>query len=244
MPGDSRTSEHAAVAEDAWQLASRVQMLSCVHTIAAHDLRDSLNSMAINLELLSRTLATNSEGDAAVQQRCLKALQQELRKLDKSIGGALDESGVEGRELRRVDLASLIESTMSVLCTRAQRQGVKMTFTPPNREVEVAGRPRDLKHAIFNLAVNALDAMRDGGHLSFGLSIDGLHAVVELSDTGAGISAELESRLWEPRFSTKPNGLGFGLYVVRNVATAHGGTATFVRNDSGATFVLRLPVSG
>ncbi len=240
-----QAAEHVAAMDGAVRLASRAQMLGSVHTTAAHDFRDSLNSMAINIELLGRTLESEAaqQKDTAVQQRCLTALRQELRKLAKVTGGALEESRPSGDERKRVDLGLIVEATMAVLRSRAQRQRVQMKFTPPSREVEVMGLPAELRHALFNLAVNALEAMPAGGELTFDLAVDGSDAILDVADTGAGIPSYLGTRIWEPLFSTKHQGLGLGLCVVKDVAASHGGAATCSSRDTGAAFTLRLPLA-
>jgi signal transduction histidine kinase len=95
---------------------------------------------------------------------------------------------------------------------------------------------------MLNLASNALEAMPRGGDLALSLTRDGAVAVLAVSDSGPGIPEELRHLIWDLSFSTKGRqGLGLGLYVVRSVAHAHGGTVTLDPTDSGARFAIRLP---
>jgi signal transduction histidine kinase len=235
----------AEAIETAVRLASRAQMLRAVQAIAAHDFRDSLNSISINLELMSRTFEPGpvSERNAELQQHCLRALRQELTRLAASTGNALEESIVPVGEGRRVALADVILSTIAVLRSRAQRQRVTVHFDAPTTHIEVVGHRDQLRHAVFNLATNALEAMPGGGELRFDLTIEGGTAVLSVSDTGTGIPDEVRSKVWDLLFSTKEEGLGLGLHVVKNVAASHGGSVELDRRETGLTCAMRLPVA-
>jgi len=237
-------SAPADVFESVVRLASRAQMLDAVHAMATHDFRDSLNSMMINIELLSQTFETGAADDksAALQQRCIQAIRKELRRLANATGNVLGENRADAGEKRRVQLPSVIESIMAMVRGRAMNQHVAVTFTPPDQDIEVVGQPDELRHVIFNIVINALEAMPGGGELKLGLTTDGPMAVITISDTGPGISPDLGSRVWDPLFSTKGQGLGLGLYVARNLAASHGGTLTLEGRQSGVTFTIRLPL--
>jgi two-component system sensor histidine kinase HydH len=101
-----------------------------------------------------------------------------------------------------------------------------------------------MQQLLVNLALNALDAMPQGGSLDVSLSAP-VHGQVELRvrDTGPGIAPALLPRLFEPFVSSKETGLGLGLVVSRRIAESHGGNL-WVTNppQGGACFVLRLPV--
>jgi signal transduction histidine kinase len=102
-----------------------------------------------------------------------------------------------------------------------------------------------MQQLLVNLALNALDAMPQGGSLDVSLGAP-VHDQVELRvrDTGPGIAPALLPRLFEPFVSSKETGLGLGLVVSRRIAESHGGNL-WVTNPphGGACFVLRLPVA-
>jgi signal transduction histidine kinase len=234
---------HVAAIERAVLLADRAQMLGSVHMMAAHDLRDSLNSMTVNLELLSRTLEDEDAGQTpAIRQRCMAALRREVNRLALETGSALEESRLGAEPAGRVRLAKIIESIGSMLRNRALRQRVAVHFVPPANEIEVVGKASELRHAMFNLAVNGLDAMPGGGDLTFDLAAAGPTAVISVSDTGGGLPPDLRSRVWDLFVSTKPEGLGLGLHVVKRVAASHGGTVTVDDREEGVTVTMRLPL--
>jgi signal transduction histidine kinase len=97
----------------------------------------------------------------------------------------------------------------------------------------------------LNLAVNAMEAMPDGGRLSLTAAGEGGTVCVTVADTGPGIDPHIQTELFEPFFTTKPAGTGLGLAIVARVAQCHGGDiAVSNRPGGGAAFTLRLPAAG
>jgi signal transduction histidine kinase len=103
-----------------------------------------------------------------------------------------------------------------------------------------------LSQILFNLMTNAVQAMGDGGSLTIRAVADEAHRRVKLAmtDTGPGISPEMLERIFEPLFTTKARGLGLGLWVSQNLASANGATLEAEsRPGDGATFTLDMPVA-
>jgi two-component system sensor kinase FixL len=114
----------------------------------------------------------------------------------------------------------------------------------------IDGDPVQLQQILLNLAINAFDAMRDIPALKRKVVIatqsngDGT-VRASVRDYGVGISDEMQDRLFDPFFSTKTEGLGMGLAIVRSIVQSHGGTITAENADGGGTrFEFVLPVNG
>ena len=237
-----RSSEGATALESALLLASQYQILASLYATAAHDFRNSLNSMTLSLELLNRTIERGAGGGEGGQpERYVQSIRQELGILTRSVGDVLDESRFD-QAPTRCRLAEVLESVGSLLRARAERQRVTIRLDASDSTIEVVGRPGELRLAILNLASNALEAMPQGGDLALSLTTDSAVAVLAVSDSGPGIPEDLRHLIWDLSFSTKGQGLGLGLYVVKSVAHAHGGTVTLDPTDSGARFAIRLPL--
>jgi C4-dicarboxylate-specific signal transduction histidine kinase len=114
----------------------------------------------------------------------------------------------------------------------------------------IEGDPVQLQQVLLNLVINAFDAMRDTPpsqrKVLIATQSNGDGTVrTGVRDYGAGISNEMRDRVFDPFFSTKTEGLGMGLAIVRSIVEAHGGTITGANvNDGGARFEFVLPVKG
>ena len=99
--------------------------------------------------------------------------------------------------------------------------------------------------ALSNLLLNALQATPAGGHVTIESNCDGDGIHFAVSDSGPGIAAELQARIWEPFFSTRQRGTGLGLAIVRKRMEEAGGSARLApsRNGKGARFELHLPLA-
>ena len=104
-----------------------------------------------------------------------------------------------------------------------------------------------LRQAFLNLCINAVHAMgsQGGGTLTARARADGHEVVIEVSDTGPGLSPEVARHIFEPFYTTKAEGTGLGLAIVRQAVEAHGGTVVVESQPGqGATFRIRLPAAG
>ena len=99
-----------------------------------------------------------------------------------------------------------------------------------------------LSQALLNIALNAQEAMPDGGSLTLGLAIEGDDVSIRVTDTGMGIAPQDAERIFRPFFSTKAGGTGLGLSITRRVISEHGGTLSFHGEPGeGTTFTITLP---
>lgn len=142
-------------------------------------------------------------------------------------------------------LNDVVRDVASML-TRTLPKSIELHVEVPDEPIHVAGDPTQLVQVLINLAVNAMDAMRDTGRLSITASVAGEEALVEVSDTGSGMSEETLERVFEPFFTTKERGkgTGLGLSTVWGIVTGHDGSID-VRSTVGAgtTFAVRLPLT-
>jgi signal transduction histidine kinase len=108
----------------------------------------------------------------------------------------------------------------------------------------VALDARLVRQAVVNVAVNAVQAMPQGGRLTVRTRREGDAAVLEVEDEGVGMAPEVAARMFEPFFTTKASGTGLGLAVVKRIVEEHGG-AVAVRTEpgGGTVFALRFPFS-
>ena len=210
----------------------------------AHEIRNPLSTMRLNLDLVAEEIA---EADGPRERRVLakiERIQKESVRLECLVEDFL--RLVRASELRksRVDLAAVVDDLRDFCEPQAAPQGVVMRtrFDPELPEIDL---DVDMfKQALFNLIRNALAAMPDGGELILETRKEGDSAILEVTDTGKGIPKELQPRVFEPFFSTKPGGSGLGLPTSRRVVVAHGGSITLESEPGkGSRFRVALPIT-
>jgi signal transduction histidine kinase len=155
------------------------------------------------------------------------------------------------RPWQHVDVTEIVrevvEATRPRWSDQAQARGVTYAMRlnlvpmPP-----VTGDPAELRESFMNLLFNALDAMPQGGALTFTTAVDDDRVVCTVEDTGAGMSEEVRRRCFEPFFTTKAEqGTGLGLSIAYGIVTRHGGEIeAWSRLGTGSRFTVRLPVGG
>jgi signal transduction histidine kinase len=115
---------------------------------------------------------------------------------------------------------------------------LRLDSVPP-----VNGDPVLLRRVVENLVLNAIDAMPQGGMLTFRTELDHQSVVFELSDTGQGLTSEECERLFTPYYTTKQHGTGLGLAIVQSVVSDHHGKISVSSTKNfGTTFHIELPV--
>jgi signal transduction histidine kinase len=147
-----------------------------------------------------------------------------------------------------VDLADAIQEVVALVRSRIRAAGATLRVES-NPDVPAAHGDRvQLQQVLMNLLTNALEALRDVPHGARELSIhirrsEGDRVLCEVRDTGPGVPPVSRDRIFEPFYTTKPEGMGIGLSIARNIVESHGGKLR-VRDDEGArgaTFYFDLP---
>jgi PAS domain S-box-containing protein len=221
--------------------ADQMAMLGQIAAGVAHELRNPLTSIK-GLVQVNREEA-NARGLQAEAAEDLGIVEQEIRRMERTLQTFLDFARPPKLERRRQDLALLVERVLSLVGGRASRQQVALKFNPPDVSVEVSIDPDQIQQLILNLILNALDMMPEGGSLEVVLTPPRRDLVeLQVRDSGPGISEQMFPRLFQPFVSSKETGLGLGLAVSRRIADDHGGSLIAANQPSGgACFVLRIP---
>ncbi len=137
-------------------------------------------------------------------------------------------------------LRDVINAAWEVQARAAETQSVELSLGVPE-DIELPLERSRMERVFVNLFSNSLDAMPDGGRIEIAASRDDSTVLVEVADTGPGISSEVRASLFQPFHSGKRNGLGLGLALSRQTVLDHGGEMWADANgSSGARFCLRL----
>jgi signal transduction histidine kinase len=226
------------------RLASQLDGLARVYRTVAHELRAPLSAMMIHLDLLRESLSSDApEQHQEAQQRYVVVLREELERLNRSLSAVLTQTLPATEQRDRFDLRDALGELSALLAAQARRQGVALRTRLPETPTVMVGYRDRLKQSFLNVAVNALEAMPQGGRMGLEMDVDDTFAIVRVSDTGRGIPAELLARIYEKDFTTKGGGSGIGLYVARALIEMHGGEIRVESEAGRGTLVeMSLPI--
>jgi signal transduction histidine kinase len=236
------------------KLASLNRLLAGV----AHEVKNPLNAMTIHLELMRQKLGSvdrsakgNNPGapasvppmDVGGVLRHATIIGQEIRRLDEVVQGFLKFSRPEELALRPVSVRPLVDEVFTLVAAEASVQRVALRNDCPGDLPPVQGDPSLLRQAFLNLALNACQAMPDGGILSVrGRRARGGAVELEVADTGVGIAPEHLGRIFNLYFTTRERGSGLGLSMVYRTIQLHDGSVEVESTvGRGTIFRLRLP---
>lgn len=214
------------------RLADLGQMASHV----AHEVRNSLVPVSLYLSLLRRSLAGNAEG-AEILDKVAAA----FASLDATIGDLLQFAADRAPQVQSFPLCKLTAEVLAALAPQLAAQAIGAVDHVP-ADQWITADYHMLRRALLNLALNAVDAMPEGGTLTFAATADHDGVTLEIRDTGPGLDEQALRRAFEPFFTTKRNGTGLGLAIVARIAEVHGGEASASNApQGGAAFTLRFP---
>ncbi len=212
--------------------AERLRAFREVARRVAHEIKNPLTAMRIAVDQLGRT--GPSDNRTAVAVEVLSAETERLERLAKEFSdfGRLPEGPKS-----EVDLVDLLMD----LGKSAVPADVEVSVHANGEPCRLLGYYEPLRRAFANLLRNASEAMRGRGAIDVAVSRDGTGIVVTIADHGPGIPDELRQRVFEPYFTTKQDGTGLGLALVRQTVEAHSGTITVADTPGGgATFSVVL----
>jgi signal transduction histidine kinase len=222
---------------------SRRQALAEMSTLLAHEIRNPLGS----LELFAGLLA---ESELEEEERTwVGQLQAGLRTLAATVNNVLHFHSEPASGLAPTDLGLWLRSGHEFLRPLAERAGVRMELLQELDGVRVAADRHRLEQVLLNLALNAFRFMPGGGALTIRGYVGSRRgkpiAEVEISDTGAGIVAKDQERIFDPGFTTCPGSPGLGLAVCKTIMEQHSGAIRVEgREGLGTTFKLEFPLTG
>lgn len=208
----------------------------------AHSVRNPLTSVKMRLFSMERTLALTPS-----QKEDFEVISEEIRHIDTIVGNFLEFSRSPKLKMQKMSPSNAVDVVLQLLRHRLESYDVKVEVKRGKRLREILADPDQLKEVLVNLIVNACEAMVDGGSISIEeeeSSTDSLGPVVvmRVSDTGPGIPAPIQEKLFQPFFSTKEEGTGLGLSIAARIVEEHGGWLDLESEEGqGATFIITLP---
>jgi two-component system sensor histidine kinase HydH len=208
----------------------------------AHEIRNPLSTMSLNLDLLAEDFqASENPRDRRVLQK-IERLRRESQRLHNILEDFLRFARIQDLRLEPADLNAVVDDMRDFCEPQASTRGILIRAHYANDLPEGRLDVDLFKQALLNLILNAEHAMPDGGELILRTRRDGPWIVLDVTDTGVGMSEEVRSRVFDAFYSTRPGGSGLGLPTTRKIVEAHRGTI-HVQSvpGKGSQFSIRLP---
>jgi signal transduction histidine kinase len=219
-------------------LLSRLDAINRLTGGVAHEVKNPRNSIAARLALLESMVGEDSP-EAAEE---IKVIGEEVERLDRVVRTFLDFTRPVEMAQKELDLAEIVRDVAALVQPDAVRRSVSVYFSSSPECVPLWGDSDLLREALMNLAVNALEAMPQGGSLSFDVELRKRDARLTVADTGAGIPETQQDKIFQLYFTTKKNGSGLGLAMVYRAVQLHGGSIEMEsETERGTRFEIVLP---
>ncbi len=233
-----RDASTRAQLESQLDLAARLTALGRLTSGVAHEVKNPLNAMVLQVEIIKAKLGAQAE---AVKPQ-LDVLSSEIRRLDRVVRTFLDFTRPVEVRPTETDVESLISEVFTLAEPHARQRNVRLVFerngTLPPLRVD-----RDLiKQALLNLVLNGCQAMPAGGKLTVRPHLVPHGLQLEIADQGVGIPPEARDKIFSLFYTTKPNGTGVGLAMAYRIIQLHNGSIDFSSEvNRGTTFRVVLP---
>jgi len=213
----------------------------------AHELKNPLFPLQLTVENLVRARMQSPEQFDEVFRESSRTLLAEISNLKTIIGRFSEFSKMPHPQLQAVQVNELLRGVAQLFQAQLQAPGrapIVCKLELDANLAPIAVDPDLLHRAISNLVLNAMDAMPEGGTLTLRSRREDGKTIIEVADTGSGLTPEECERIFTPYYTSKQHGTGLGLAIVQSVVSDHGGRIS-VRSEPGAgtAFVIELPVS-
>lgn len=225
--------------------ADKLVLLGQLSAGVAHEIRNPLAAVNLNLQILKRNISE----DVAEYNYVATALQG-VERISRIVEVTLNFSRPAVPDIQTMSINNLIPSTLELVSSVIKRKDITVDLKLSNELPEVAADAKQLQQVFINLITNAADAIRAKGNIDIHSYIephsrpgDGDYVVVSIKDTGVGIPPEDLPKIFNPFFTRKADGTGLGLPITQRILHQHGGIidveSTF---GEGTTFYVKLPV--
>ncbi|MBN2457398.1 MAG: hypothetical protein JXB29_12825 [Sedimentisphaerales bacterium] len=232
----------------------KVEEISRLTGQLAHEIKNPLSVIKINLKLidedlqgLNRAVADKTDTKNTQElQRALKKVdivRKETSRLQQILDSFLQYIGRTELQLSRVDISRLVGEMIDFYSPQAYKHSITVREGLVREPIVCKVDEGMLKQVILNLFINAQQAMDNGGELMVRTYKHRADAVIQVSDTGSGISDDKLSKIFDAFYSFRPGGKGLGLATAKRIIEAHNGKITVDSEPGkGTSFTIRLPL--
>lgn len=208
----------------------------------AHEIKNPLSTIKVNLKLISED-ADDSDAKSARQLRKIAVVRKETDRLEQILDDFLRYIGKAELDLQSVDLNELVAEMVDFYAPQTRARGITLRLGLAEKPVVCKIDADMVKQVVLNLFINAQQAITDLGEIIVKTDSKGPDGVIEITDTGAGMTPEKIERIFEAYYTSRPGGSGLGLPTARKIIEAHKGSITVNSQPGrGTSFTITLPL--
>ena len=209
----------------------------------AHEIRNPLSSLDVQFQLLEEDLGTVAPQIRSPLASRLGVIRGELQRLDSIVERFLKLAGPSALELEPTQIELIVTHVCDLLRPEASRRKVEILAAVESDLPLITADSVRLTQALLNVIINAIQAISGGGQVNVSAAKAGENLCLRVQDTGPGFPPNELGEIFDPYFTTKPEGNGLGLWIAQQIAVAHGGDLHAENAPAGgAVFVLTLPL--
>ena len=211
-----------------------------------HEIKNPLSALSLHIQLLRERLSVDLPHPEVNEM--LDILHTEVHRISNVLDGFRNYASVNALGRSPVVMGQLIDNLVRLLRPQAESQNIVIVFDrSPKPLGTVLADSGQLEQVLLNLALNGIAAMPDGGTLTFVVSRRDETIRIDVVDTGHGIPVDVRSQVFDPYFTTRPEGTGMGLALCYKIVQQHGGSIDFRTGEDrgnlpGTEFTVLLPL--
>jgi two-component system sensor histidine kinase HydH len=225
-------------------VAEKRDLLARLLARLAHEIRNPLRSLDIHVQLLEEDLEALAPQVRQQLTARLEIIQGELHRLESIVENFLRLTSPSALDLEPVEMLKLVTHVCELLRPEAAAREIEIATCLEEGLPPVVADPVRLTQALLNLVINAMQAVERKGRIEVSVAVAGGALALAVRDTGPGIPPERLASIFDPYFTTKPEGSGLGLWIAQQIVTAHaGGLKAQNAPGGGAVFTLTLPLA-
>jgi len=239
-----REMEERKKAENARIQAERLAVVGSMAAQVAHEVRNPLGAIVLTLDLVKNEIERNPASPSPGGGTELVAdIREEVQRIDRVIMDYLALAHPRKARLEFLDLHDLIRHKLALMRGVFAQAGVSLQDDIAEGPAHIRGDADQLWQAILNIVRNSMEAMPDGGTLVVETEVEKDAVILQLTDSGCGMTMEQQEKLFVPFATSKAHGTGLGLVLVQQVIEEHAGRLECTSApDKGTNFTIRFPL--